>query len=64
MLHAFLASALDGGEWSASRPGLFTPGEKSLVLVRQGDWVGPQSQTGRIGKEENSQPLSEIEPRS
>jgi hypothetical protein len=27
----FLASVVDGGEWSASRPGLFTPGEKSLV---------------------------------
>jgi len=24
-LHEFLNSALDGGEWSASRPGRFTP---------------------------------------
>jgi len=24
--HAFLTSALDVGEWSASRPGHFTPG--------------------------------------
>jgi hypothetical protein len=24
-LHAFLTSALDGGEWSAKRPGHFTP---------------------------------------
>jgi hypothetical protein len=24
-LHAFLTSALDGGEWSASRPGRFIP---------------------------------------
>ena len=23
--HSFLTSALDAGEWSASRPGLFTP---------------------------------------
>jgi hypothetical protein len=26
-LHAFLTSALDGGEWSASHPGRFTPRE-------------------------------------
>jgi hypothetical protein len=24
----FLTSALDGGDWSASRPGHFTPGER------------------------------------
>jgi hypothetical protein len=28
-----LTSALDGGEWSASRPGRFTPGEKPLVTI-------------------------------
>jgi hypothetical protein len=32
-LRAFLTSALDGGEWSASRPGRFTPGKESLVLI-------------------------------
>jgi hypothetical protein len=26
--HIFLTSALGGGEWSASRPGHFTPGER------------------------------------
>jgi hypothetical protein len=26
-VHAFLTSTLDGGEWSASRPGDFTPDE-------------------------------------
>jgi hypothetical protein len=30
-LHAFLTLALDGGEWSASCPGCFTPGKESLV---------------------------------
>jgi hypothetical protein len=25
--HSFLTSALDGGEWSVSHPGLFTPGK-------------------------------------
>jgi hypothetical protein len=29
-LHLFLTSALDGGEWSASRTGRFTPGEMAL----------------------------------
>jgi hypothetical protein len=27
MIHTFLTSALVGGQWSASRPGRFTPGE-------------------------------------
>jgi hypothetical protein len=27
--HTFLTSALGGGEWSASRPGRFTPGERA-----------------------------------
>jgi len=30
-LHAFLTSALDGDEWSASRPDYFTCGERPLV---------------------------------
>jgi hypothetical protein len=28
-IHIFLTSALVGGEWSASRPGRFTPGERA-----------------------------------
>jgi hypothetical protein len=28
-VHIFFTSALAGGEWSASRPGRFTPGEKA-----------------------------------
>jgi hypothetical protein len=31
--HVFLTSALVGDEWSASRPGLFTPGEEPLVSI-------------------------------
>jgi hypothetical protein len=30
-LHAFLTAALDTGEWPASRPDGFTPGEELLV---------------------------------
>jgi hypothetical protein len=29
-----LTSALDGGEWSASRSGRFTPGKEPLVPIR------------------------------
>jgi hypothetical protein len=33
----FLTSALVGGEWSASRPGRFTPGTHCIE-----GWVGPR----------------------
>jgi hypothetical protein len=35
-LHAFLTSALDGSEWSASRPGRFTPMERAPGT----HWIG------------------------
>jgi hypothetical protein len=42
-IHIFLTSGLPGGEWSASRPGCFTPGEitqyplhRKLVDLRAG----------------------------
>jgi hypothetical protein len=37
-----LTSALDGVEWSASRHGRFTPGEKSPRTHWIGGWVGPR----------------------
>jgi hypothetical protein len=36
--HVFLTSALVGGEWSASRPGRFTPGEKAPGTHWIGGW--------------------------
>jgi hypothetical protein len=36
-----LTSALDGGEWLASRPGRFTPREKALDTHWIGGWAGP-----------------------
>jgi hypothetical protein len=36
----FLTTALDGGEWSASRPGRFTPGEVGPGTSWIGGWVG------------------------
>jgi hypothetical protein len=37
---SFLTSALDGGEWSASRPDHFTPGERVPGTHWTGVWVG------------------------
>jgi hypothetical protein len=54
-----LTSALDGGEWSASRPGRFTPRKRTTDTRRQG---GPQSRSGRGGEEKNSQPPPGLEP--
>jgi len=36
VLHAFLTSALDGGKWSVSHPGRFTPRRKAAGA----QWVG------------------------
>jgi hypothetical protein len=42
--YSFLTSALDGGEWSASRPGrAFTPGERTPGTHWRGGWVGPRA---------------------
>jgi hypothetical protein len=42
-LYSFLTSALDGGKWSASRPGRFTAREKASGTHRIGGWVGPRA---------------------
>jgi hypothetical protein len=39
----FLTSALDGGEWSASRLGHFIPGERAPGTHCIGGWVGPRA---------------------
>jgi hypothetical protein len=38
-----LTSALDGCEWSASRPGRFTPRERDPGTHWIGGWVGPRA---------------------
>jgi hypothetical protein len=35
----FLTSSLVGGEWSTSRPGRFTPGERAPGTHWRGGWV-------------------------
>jgi hypothetical protein len=49
-----LTSALDGGEWSASRPGRFIPKGKSPWYPLDERLGGPQSGSGRGGEEKNS----------
>jgi hypothetical protein len=39
----FLTSALDGGEWSASRPSRFTPRGNAPGTHWIGCWVGPRA---------------------
>jgi hypothetical protein len=42
--YSFSTSALDGGEWSASRPGrVFTPRESTNGTHCTGGWVGPRA---------------------
>jgi hypothetical protein len=59
--HTFLTSALDGGEWSATCPVLFTPGDSPQYPLdrRLG---GPESWSEHIDKEKNSHPLQESDP--
>jgi hypothetical protein len=38
-----LTSVLTGGEWSASGPSRFSPGEGAPCTHRVGDWVGPRT---------------------
>jgi hypothetical protein len=42
-IRIFLTSALDGCEWSASRPGRFTPGGRAPGTHWIGGWVGPRA---------------------
>jgi hypothetical protein len=42
-IHVFLTLALVGGEWSISRPGRFTPGERALDAHWIGGRVGPRT---------------------
>jgi hypothetical protein len=51
-LHAFLTSALDGGDWSASRPDLFTAGKRIPGTHWVGGWVGQSADLEAVAKRE------------
>jgi hypothetical protein len=47
-IHVFLTLVLDGGNWSASSPGRFTPGERAAGTHRKGGWVGPRARLDAV----------------
>jgi hypothetical protein len=42
-IHIFLTSTLGGGEWSASRPCHFNPGERAPSTQWIGGWLAPRA---------------------
>jgi hypothetical protein len=62
-LHAFLISVLDGGEWSASRPGRFTARERAPGTRWIGGWVGPRAVLDAV-KRKILSPRRESNPRT
>jgi hypothetical protein len=53
-----MTSALDGGEWSASRPSRFTPREGASGTHCIGGWLGPRASRDAMVKREIPTPLS------
>jgi hypothetical protein len=62
-LHAFLTSELDGGKWSASRSGRFTPRERAPGTRWIGVWMGPRAVLETVSKRKISSPRRESNPR-
>jgi hypothetical protein len=58
-----LTATLDGGEWSASRPGRFTPRERAPGIHWIGGWVGPRAVLDAVVKREIRSPRRESNPR-
>jgi hypothetical protein len=56
----FLTSALDGGEWSDSHPGRFTPRKRATGTHCLGGWVGPRAGLNAI--EKNTAPAENRTP--
>jgi hypothetical protein len=59
-----LTSALDGGEWSASSPGRFTPRERGPGTHWIGGWVGPRAILDAVMKRKIPSPRQESKPRT
>jgi hypothetical protein len=49
-IHIFFTSALAGSEWSASRPGRFTPGERAPCTHWIKGWVNPRTGLDNVEK--------------
>jgi hypothetical protein len=59
-----LTSALDGGEWSASRPGRFTPRERAPGTHWIGGWLGPRAGLDTVVNRKIPSPRRESNPRT
>jgi hypothetical protein len=57
-----LTSALDRGEWSASRPGRFTPRKRAPGTQWIGGWVGPRAVLDVVVKRKIPSPRWEWNP--
>jgi hypothetical protein len=55
---------LDGGEWSVSRPGRFTPRERAPVIHWIRGWVGPRAVLDKVVKRKIPSPRWESNPRT
>jgi hypothetical protein len=62
--HSFLTSALDGGEWSATRPSRFTPRERAPGSHWIGGWVSPRAVLDAVVKRKIPSPRRESNPRT
>jgi hypothetical protein len=61
-IHIFLTSALGGGEWSASRPDLFTPRKRVPDTHWIGDWVDLKRRSRRRGEKKILDPTGTRTP--
>jgi hypothetical protein len=59
---AFLTSSLGGGEWSASRPGRFTPTERAPCTHWIEGWVGPRAVLDAVVKRKIPSPRLTTNP--
>jgi hypothetical protein len=59
-----LTSALDGGEWSGSRLGRFTPRERVTATCWIGGRVGPRAVLDAVVKRKIPSPHRESNPRT
>jgi hypothetical protein len=58
----FLTTAVDGGEWSASRPGRFPPRLTALDTHWIGGWVGPRAGLDAVEYRQISYPHLQSNP--
>jgi hypothetical protein len=59
-----MTSALDGGEWSASRPSRFIPRERAPGTHWIGGWVGHRAVVDAVVKRKFPSPRRESKPRT